>query len=106
QGLGAAVLRLHVVTAEMLGAAVELEVLALDHPRHGAQPAELVLEAVGALERADEDPLLVRVVLFGTHAASSARFSELAHVLFGKPVPTPHQVRDRLFPGHALSAPD
>jgi hypothetical protein len=26
-----------------------------------------------------------------------------AHVLFGKPVPTPDQVRGRLFPGHALS---
>src|SRR5437016_4274470 len=30
-------------------------------------------------------------------------FLALAHVLFGKPVPTPHQVRGRLFPGHALA---
>jgi hypothetical protein len=29
-------------------------------------------------------------------------FIRWAHVLFGKPVPTPHQVRGRLFPGHAL----
>jgi hypothetical protein len=27
----------------------------------------------------------------------------LAHVLIGKPVPTPDQVRGRLFPGHALA---
>jgi hypothetical protein len=25
-----------------------------------------------------------------------------AHDLFGKPMPTPHQVRDRLFPDRAL----
>ena len=31
-----------------------------------------------------------------------SRFFTLAHVLFGKPVPTPDQVRGRLFPGHAL----
>ena len=55
QRLGAAVLRLDVVAAEMLRAAVELELLALDDARHRAQPAELVLEAVLAFERADED---------------------------------------------------
>ena len=68
--LGAAVLRLHVMAAEMLGAAVELEVLALDHPRHCPQPAELVVEAVGPLQGADENPLLVRVMLLVAHTHS------------------------------------
>src|SRR5262249_14842201 len=47
QRLGAAVLGLHIMPAEMLRAAVELEVLALDHPRHRPQPGKLVLETVG-----------------------------------------------------------
>ena len=70
QRLGAAVLGLHVVAAEMLRPAVELEVLALDDPRHRAQPRQLVLEAVGALMRADEYPFLVRIVLFLSHLKS------------------------------------
>src|ERR1700676_2796053 len=62
--LGAAVLGLDVMAAEMLRSAVELELLALDDPRHRPQPAELVLEAVGPGQLTDEYPVLVRIVLF------------------------------------------
>src|SRR5262245_21202933 len=63
QRLGAAVLGLHIMPAEMLRAAVELEVLALDHPRHRPQPGKLVLETVGPLQLAYEDAFFVRIVL-------------------------------------------
>src|SRR5215467_12269728 len=69
QRLGAAVLGLHVMPAEMLRTAVELEVLALDHPRHRPQPRQLVLETVGPLQRAHENALFVRIVLLITHAS-------------------------------------
>src|ERR1700730_304030 len=67
QRLGAAILRLDVVAAEMLRAAVELELLALDDPRHRPQPAELVLEAVGPGELAHENAVLARIVLSFTN---------------------------------------
>src|SRR5262249_34297631 len=67
QRLGAAVLGLDIVAAEMLRAAVELDVLALDHARHCAQPAELVLEAVFAFERAGEDGVAGGIGLLVTH---------------------------------------
>ena len=61
-----------------LRAAVELEVLALDHPRHRPQPGKFILETVGPLQRAHEDALFVRIVLFITHAYSSVTFSTIA----------------------------
>src|SRR5262249_40134465 len=70
QRLGAPVLGLDVMPAEMLRPAVELEVLALDHPRHRPQPGKLVVEAVGALQRAHEHALLVRVMLLIAHIRS------------------------------------
>src|SRR5262249_43702531 len=78
QRLGAAVLGLHIMPAEMLRAAVELEVLALDHPRHRPQPGKLVLETVGPLQRAYEDAFFVRIVLLITHAYSSVTLSTTA----------------------------
>src|SRR5260370_32145068 len=55
----------------MLRAAVELELLALDDPRHRPQSAELVIEAVGPGQLPDENPFLVRIVLFFTHYVCS-----------------------------------
>jgi pilus assembly protein Flp/PilA len=37
------------------------------------------------------------------NVAPKESFFRFAHVLIGKPVPTPHLVRGRLFPGHALA---
>src|SRR5262249_38277999 len=70
QRLGAPVLGLDVMPAEMLRPAVEPEVLALDHPRHRPQSGKLVVEAVGALQRAHEHALLVRVMLLIAHIRS------------------------------------
>src|SRR5205807_5646049 len=67
QGLGAAILRLDVMAAEMLRPAVKLEFLALDHPGHGPQPAKLVFQAVGARQLPHENAFLVRIVLLFTH---------------------------------------
>src|SRR5262249_39013875 len=70
QRLGAPVLGLDVVTAEVLRPAVEPQVLALDHAWHGAQPAKLVLKAVLALERPYENAIAIRIVLLVTHGIS------------------------------------
>jgi hypothetical protein len=72
QRLAQAILGLDIVAAEMLRAAVELGFLALDHPRHGAQALELVGEAIGTGDGANEDPFLVRVVLALAHVSSSS----------------------------------
>ena len=66
--LGAAVLRLDIMAAEMLRAAVELEILSLDHPRQAPQAIELLLETLGARQGADEKALPVRIVLLVAHA--------------------------------------
>src|SRR5665213_323217 len=63
ESLGDAVLGLDVVAAVGLGAVVELDLGALAHPRHRAQPRELVLQAVLALDRAHEDAVLLAVVV-------------------------------------------
>src|SRR5229473_3399690 len=68
--LGASVLGLDIMAAEMLRAAVELEILSLDDPRQAPQPVEFLLETVGASQGADENPLLVRIVLLVAHAPS------------------------------------
>src|SRR3954466_8730084 len=61
QRLGAAVLRLAVITTELLGPPGELEILALDHARHRAQAAKLVTQAVFAFQGADENAVALRV---------------------------------------------
>ena len=58
-----AVLGLDVVAAEGLRAVYELDVLCLAHTRHRAQALQLVLEAVLALDAADEYPVLLAVVV-------------------------------------------
>ena len=74
QRLAQAVLGLDIVAAEMLRAAVELGFLAFDHPRHGAQALELIVKAISAVDGANEDPFLVRVVLALAHVSSSSAF--------------------------------
>ena len=61
--LGDAVLRLDVVAAERLRAVGELDLAPLAHARHRPEARELVLQVVVPLERADEDPILLRVVV-------------------------------------------
>src|SRR5216683_6745212 len=68
KGLGASVLGLDIMAAEMLRAAVKLEILSLDDPRQAPQPVEFLLETVGACQGADENPLLVRIMLLAAHA--------------------------------------
>ena len=51
--------RLHVVLAERLRPVVELELRAPDDARHRAQPRQLVLQAVVALDAAHEHALLL-----------------------------------------------
>src|SRR5262249_104165 len=68
QRLRPPVLRLHIVAAEVLRAAVQPEVLSLDHARQAPQPVKFLLEAIGACQGADEDPLPVRIMLLVTHA--------------------------------------
>src|SRR5262252_9988292 len=66
--LGAPVLRLDIMAAEMLRATVQLEILALDDSRQAPQPIEFLLETVGARQGADKNPLPVRIMLLVTHA--------------------------------------
>src|SRR5262249_21329897 len=66
--LGAPVLRLDIVPAEMLRATVELEILSLDNARQPPQPIEFLLETIGAGEGAYENPLPIRVMLLVAHA--------------------------------------
>src|SRR5262249_20836933 len=69
--LADSVLRLHVVPAESLRAIDELDVLRLAHARHRAQALQLVLQAVLPLDAADEDAVLLAVVVrFGAHQSS------------------------------------
>src|SRR3970282_979244 len=66
-----AVLRLDVMPAVGRRAVDELDLLALAHARHGAQAGELVLQAVLALDAADEDAVLLAVIVrFRTHQLS------------------------------------
>src|SRR5258708_27860961 len=78
QRLAQAILGLEMVAAEMLRAGVELGFLAFDHPRHGAQALELVDEAIGTGDGANEDPFLVRVVLALAHVSSCSAYVALA----------------------------
>ena len=72
-----AVLRLDVMAAVGLRAVDELELLALAHARHRAQPRELLLQAVLALDRADENPVLLAVVVrLGAHSRFSIHLSD------------------------------
>jgi hypothetical protein len=63
EGLGDAVLGLDVVAAVGLRPVAELEVLGLAHARHVAQALQLVLQAVLPGDAADEDPVLLAVVV-------------------------------------------
>src|SRR6266403_658568 len=64
-----AVLRLDIVPAVGLRAVDEPELLPLPHARHGAQPRELLAQAVLALKGAHEDAVLLAVIVrFGAHA--------------------------------------
>jgi hypothetical protein len=61
--LADAVLRLDVMPAIGLRAVDELDVGGLAHPRHRAQPLQLVRQVVVALDRADENPVLLVVIV-------------------------------------------
>ena len=63
QRLPQAVDRLDEVLGEGLRAVVEGELAALDHARQRAQPRELVLQAVLALDAADEHAVLLARVM-------------------------------------------
>src|ERR1700730_7691911 len=65
-----AVLRLDVMAAEMLRATVQLALLAFDHTRHRTEPFQLIGEAVGPGNGANEHPLLIRIVLALAHFRS------------------------------------
>src|SRR5204862_6396976 len=68
-----AVLRLDIVPAVALRAVDEPELLSLPHARHGAQPRELLAQAVLPLEGAHEDAVLLAVIVrFGAHAVLPA----------------------------------
>jgi hypothetical protein len=68
KGLGAPVLGLDIMAAEMLRAAVELKILPLDDARQAPQSIELLIETIGARQGADENALLVRIMLLVAHA--------------------------------------
>src|SRR5437773_9819447 len=64
-----AVLRLDIVPAVGLRSVDEPELLSLPHARHGAQPRELLAQAVLPLAGAHEDAVLLAVIVrFGAHA--------------------------------------
>ena len=67
QGVGSELVR---ATLEMLRTAVKLEVLARDDARQRAQPVELVLQTVGARQRAHEGAFPVGIVLLVAHVVS------------------------------------
>src|SRR6185503_16014369 len=73
-----AVLRLDVVPAPGLRAVDELDLLALAHAWHGAQPLQLVLQAVLALDGTDEDAVLLAVIVrFRAHQRFTKAFRRL-----------------------------
>jgi hypothetical protein len=73
QRLGDAVDGLDEMLAVGLRAVDELDLRPLDDARHRAQPRELVLEVVVALDAADENAVLLAVVVgFGAHRGSLA----------------------------------
>src|SRR5262245_17409838 len=79
-----AVLRLDVVAAPGLRAVDELDLAALAHARHRAQALQLVLEAVLPLDRADEDAVLLAVIVrFSSHGSpeSLSAFEPRQHLL-------------------------
>src|SRR5262245_33579643 len=63
--LGNAVLRLDIMSGIGLRPVDEADFARLAHPRHGAQPFELFAKVISALNRADEYPVLFRMIITG-----------------------------------------